>query len=239
MSKFKSALVLVVTLSLAAAVMMALAGQSAPVLPALPAGFTETPTPTDTPTPTETPTQTPRPTPTETPTQTPSPTQTETPTPPSTSTPTPAHTETPLPPATATTQPILLDPYINKQVNLEQAQVGDINIFTIDVINPNLVAISQVIVGDTLSPLVNYLSASVPRGTFSFDPAANTWTLTLGDMGPGERVTIQITARVSDRARPPDTLLNTASLASSRGVTQSNTTRTLIVPGQLPGTGRR
>lgn len=231
MSKFKSALVLVVTLSLAAAVMMALAGQPAPVSPAMPAGFTETPTPTDTPTPTETPTPTDTPTPTETPTQTPGPTPTDTPTPASTGAPTAA--------ATATPQPILLDPYIIKQVNLEQAQPGDIILFTIEIINPNPVAISQAIVSDALSPLVDYLSASVPRGTFSFDPAANTWTLALGDMGPGERVAIQITARVNDRARPPDTLLNTASLTSSRGVTQSNTTRTLIVPGQLPGTGRR
>jgi len=228
MKTFKSALALVTTLGLVVMVISALAGQPAAPTPAMPAGFTETPTPTDTATPTETPTPTATPTFTPTPTETPTPTQT------------PA-TGTPIPPpaATATPQPILLDPYIIKQVNLEQAQVGDIVVFTIDIINPNPVAISQVTVGDALSALVDYLSASVPRGAFSFDPASNTWTLALGEMGPNERVTISITARVNERAQPPDTLLNTAVLSSSRGVTQSNTTRTLIVPAQLPGTGRR
>ncbi|MDW8352423.1 MAG: DUF11 domain-containing protein, partial [Anaerolineae bacterium] len=147
---------------------------------------------------------------------------------------------TPLPPApTSTPLPLLVDPYIIKQVNLAQAQVGDIVVFTIDVINPNPVALENVLVGDALSPLVDYLSASVPRGSFNFDPVSRAWTLFLGTMGPNEMVTIRITTRVNERAQPPNTLLNTAVLTSSRGITQSNTTNTLIVPKDLPGTGRR
>jgi uncharacterized repeat protein (TIGR01451 family) len=139
---------------------------------------------------------------------------------------------------TPTPQPVLRDPYIIKQVNLEQARVGDIVVFTIDVINPNPVAISNVVVGDALSPLVDYLSASVPRGSFSYDAGTRMWTLNLGAMGPEERLTLTITTRVNERAQPPNTLLNTAVLTSSLGITQSNTTNTLIVPGELPGTGR-
>ncbi|PJF46666.1 MAG: DUF11 domain-containing protein [Chloroflexi bacterium] len=145
------------------------------------------------------------------------------------------------PPAapTATPLPALFDPYIIKQVNLEQARPGDIVVFTIEVINPNPVSIDNVVVGDAISPLVDYLSASVPRGNFSFDAGSRTWTLALGTMGPGERVVFTITTRVNERAQPPANVLNTAVLTSSQGVTQSNTVAVLIVPAELPGTGRR
>lgn len=225
--KLTSALSLGVLVVVAAAALFA-AQPAAPAEQA-PAGFTETPTPTDTPTPT------PTPTPTDTPTPTLTPTPTSTPTP-------PAPTDVPPPPEplpTSTPLPVLSDPYVIKQVNLEQAQVGDIVVFVIDIINPNPVAINNVEVGDALSPLVDYLSASVPRGAFSYDPAGHVWRLQLGDMAPNERVTISITARVNERAQPPNTLLNTAVLTSSRGVTRSNTTQTLIVPNLLPETGRR
>lgn len=218
--KLTSALSLGVLVVIAAAVLLA----TQPVAPApqAPAGFTETPTPTDTPTPTLTPT----------PTDTPTPTSTPTPL---------APTDVPPPPEppASTPLPVLSDPYVIKQVNLEQAQVGDIVVFVIDIINPNPVVINNVEVGDALSPLVDYLSASVPRGAFSYDPAGRVWRLQLGDMAPNERVTISITARVNERAQPPNALLNTAVLTSSRGVTQSNTTQTLIVPNLLPETGRR
>jgi uncharacterized repeat protein (TIGR01451 family) len=165
---------------------------------------------------------------------------TDTPTPEPTNTPTPGPGDgSPPSTPTPTPQPVLRDPYIIKQVNLEQARVGDIVVFTIDVINPNPVAISNVVVGDALSPLVDYLSASVPRGSFSYDAGTRMWTLNLGAMGPEERLTLTITTRVNERAQPPNTLLNTAVLTSSLGITQSNTTNTLIVPGELPGTGRR
>jgi uncharacterized repeat protein (TIGR01451 family) len=217
-----------VTLS-ALGAMAIIAGQPA-FTPQAPLGFTDTPVPpTDTPVP---PTDTPVP-----PTSTPVP-PTDMPTPAPTHTPAPT-SEMPPSPLTPTPQPVLTDPYIIKQVNLEQARVGDIVVFTIDVINPNPVAISNVVVGDALSPLVDYLSASVSRGSFSYDAGARTWTLNLGVMGPEERLTLTITARVNERAQPPNTLLNTAVLTSSLGITQSNTTNTLIVPGELPGTGRR
>lgn len=128
---------------------------------------------------------------------------------------------------------------IVKQVNLAQAQPGDIVVFTIEVINPNPVSLSNVSVSDALSPLVDYLSASVPRGSFSFDAGSRVWTLTLGTLEPNERLTFTITARVNEQAQPPNTILNTAVLTTSQGVTQSNTTTTLLVPGNLPGTGRR
>lgn len=211
---FKTLLPLIVVMLGALSAMAIVAGQPA-FAPQAPLGFTDTPAPTDA--------HTPTPAPTDAPTPMPAPTDG----PPSNPTP------------TATPQPILMDPYIIKQVNLEQAQVGDIVVFTIDVINPNPVAIDNVVVGDALSPLVDYLSASVPRGSFSYDAGTRTWTLNLGAMGPNEQVTISITARVNERAQPPNSLLNTAVLTSSMGVTQSNTTNTLIVPGQLPGTGRR
>ncbi|GIV85589.1 MAG: hypothetical protein KatS3mg052_2596 [Candidatus Roseilinea sp.] len=173
------------------AVMSVLVAPQTPSVPQAPAGFTETPTPTDTPTPT--PTNTPTPTPTETPTPTPTQTPTPTATPPTSQPPPAAPTATPL--------PALFDPYIIKQVNLEQARPDDIVVFTIEVINPNPVSIDNVVVGDALSPLVDYLSASVPRGNFGFDAGSRTWTLALGTMGPGERVVFTITTR-GERARP-------------------------------------
>lgn len=212
--------------------------------PQSPAGFTETPTPTVTDTLTPTATDTPTP-PTETPTLTPSPTHTPTDTP----TPPAPPTETPTAPATSQDTPPLLptdtpptplqDPYIVKSASSEQAQVGDILIFTIEIVNPNPVTIGDVVVSDALSPMVDYVSADVSRGEFSFDSGARAWTLFLGVMAPNERVTIAITVRVNERAQPPNALLNTAVLTSSQGMTQSNTTNTLIVPKRLPETGRR
>ncbi|BCX04007.1 MAG: hypothetical protein KatS3mg053_1945 [Candidatus Roseilinea sp.] len=240
MNRLASALSLIVLVVAAATGMLATPRWSPG--PQSPIGFTETPTATatDTPTPTAPPTETPTPipSPTHTPTVTPTPTPppTETPTAPPTSQDTPA--PPPLPPTDAPT-PVLGDPSIVKQVNLERAQVGDIVIFTIEIINPNPVAIGDVVVSDALSSLVDYLSASVPRGDFSFDPATHTWTLFLGTMAPNERITLTITTRVNARAQPPNSLLNTAVLTSSQGVTQSNTTNTLIVPKSLPETGRR
>ncbi|MCS6847704.1 MAG: DUF11 domain-containing protein [Anaerolineae bacterium] len=216
-----------------------------PALPApqSPAGFTETPTPTVTDTPAaslaETPTDTPTPTPTDTPTPTPTPTHT--PPPILTDTPAPPTSQEtpPPPPPTHTPPPPLNSPSIVKRVNLERAQVGDILVFTIEIINPNPVPIGDVVVSDALSPLVDYLGADVPRGEFSFDSGAYTWTLRLGTMAPNERVTLTITTRLSERAQPPGELLNTAVLTSTQGVTQSNTTNTLVVPKNLPETGRR
>ncbi len=240
MNRLTSAFSLIV---LVVAAMSLLAIQPAwPVLQA-PVGFTETPTPTatDTPTPTATDIPTPVETPTPTPSSTRTPTDTPTPTTPPTETPTapPLSQDTPSPLPTDTPPPLLSDPYINKRVSLEQAQIGDILVFTIEIVNPNPVAIGDVVVSDALSPLVDYLSADVSRGEFGFDPGAYTWTLSLGTMAPNERVTIVITVRVNERAQPPNVLLNTAVLTSGRGTTQSNTTNTLIVPKSLPETGRR
>jgi uncharacterized repeat protein (TIGR01451 family) len=192
-----------------------------------PAGFTETPTDVPTSTPTDTPVPTFTLTPTSTPTSTPPPTSTDAP--------------PPLPPAepTATPELALAEPRIIKRVNLEQGQVGDVVVFTIEIINPNPVSIGNVVVGDALSPLADYLGASVPRGTFNYDPNTHAWTLLLDAMGPNEQLAFTITVRINERARSPNALLNTAVLTSSHGVTQSNTTQTLIVPKHLPGTGRR
>ncbi len=219
--KTQGTVALTLTVVLAIALLSALVSPKPASEPMAPVGFTETPTPTDTPEPTPTPTATPTATPTPTP-----------PSVPTTTTPEP-------PPATPTPVPVLLDPYIIKSVNLAQAQPGDIVVFTIEVINPNPVSLSGVRVSDALSPLVDYLSARVPRGVFSFDAASRVWTLNLGTMAPNERIVFTITARVNERAQPPSTLLNTAVLTSSQGVTQSNTVTTLIIPRDLPGTGRR
>jgi len=134
---------------------------------------------------------------------------------------------------------LLQDPYIIKSVNLAQAQPGDIVVFTIEVINPNPVSLRDVRVSDALSPLVDYVSASVPRGVFRFNAASRVWTLDLGTMAPNERFVFTITARVNARARPPNTVINSAVLSSSQGVTQSNIITVLIVPRDLPRTGRR
>ncbi|MFC1465794.1 MAG: DUF11 domain-containing protein [Candidatus Brachytrichaceae bacterium NZ_4S206] len=242
MNRLTPALSLIILVVIAAMSLLAIQPATWPA-PQSPAGFTETPTPTvtDTLTPTATDTPTPLPPPTETPTPTPSLTHTPTDTPTPTETPTapPISQDTPSPPLTDTPPPPLNDPYIVKSASLEQAQVGDILIFTIEIVNPNPMAISDVVVSDALSPLVDYVSADIPRGEFSFDPGAHTWTLFLGTMAPNERVTIAITVRVNERAQPPNALLNTAVLTSSQGVTQSNTTNTLIVPKHLPETGRR
>jgi uncharacterized repeat protein (TIGR01451 family) len=166
---------------------------------------------------------------------------TETFTPTATDTPVPTNTpgpvNTPLP--AATPAPIILDPLITKAVSIEQAQTGDTVRFTITITNPNAIAVPNVTVVDPLPNLVDFISATTGGvGTYLFDPATHTVTFNLGTLAAGQVVVMTIRTKVNALGQPPDAFRNSATVNTGDGHSaSSNTTTTILVPGQVPGAG--
>lgn len=211
-------------------------GLSLPRTPTALAGVTPpvTPTETETPTPTNTPTVTATPTATATPTSTP--TVTETPI----NTPTPTATGLVIVPGvTSTPLPIVVDPLITKRVDLSLAQVGDRVRYVINVINPNAVPVTGVLVTDTLDVRVDFVNATITFGTLSFNPANRTLTFDIGTMSPGLNVEIVIDTVVNTNGQPPDEFANVAflSAAGRPNLASAASGSVRLIPGRLPNAG--
>ena len=139
-------------------------------------------------------------TPTEPPTRTPT-TSPNTPTPtaaaPSpTSGPPPAPTNTPKP-----SKHKVADPAITKSASPSEVRIGDEVTFTISVKNLGNETAKDVVVSDSLADYLDLGNVSASRGDVSIN--GKTVTVTIGDLAPGETVTIRISTRVNDRAQPP------------------------------------
>ncbi len=154
---------------------------------------------------------------------------------------TPAATATSVPGATPTAAvtvvPVQSDPLITKRVDLAQAVVGDRVQYTIVVLNPNSVAVPNVVVTDTLSPLLDYLQAATTAGTLTYDPASRTLTVDIGSLAPGQEVTITVRARVNELGQPPDLIANTAFVSGVSGPQSSSVVTTQLIPDALPQAG--
>lgn len=190
---------------------------------------------------------------------------TRTPVPPPTNTPAPAPSLTPVPPTpvppveepgdeekptatptiipTPTTVPIA-DPAITKSVNKSQVQVGDSIEFTLTVTNLGSATASDVVVDDSLPSFLALEGASASRGEVSTN--GSSVHVVIGDLAPGEVVTITISARVTADAVPPANV-NTATVVSSSPSDNPNNNSSSVelftvaaptaVPATLPRTG--
>ena len=162
------------------------------------------PVPTATPISGSTPTSTNIPSPTTIPTHTSSnsgrnnPTETPTLTNTPTLTPTLAPTLIPVP----TSIPQTADPAITKLVNHSTVAVGDTVDFTIRVTNLGDTTAGSVVAEDVLPDFLALDHASATRGDVRVN--GNSVQVTIGDLAPGEIVTITISARVVATATPPD-----------------------------------
>lgn len=201
-----------------------------------PLAVTETPTvtetsvvPSDTPTPTVTAAVA---------TNTPTPTQTATVTPTGavpTVTPTPTNTQPPQPQPTGV-------PVVNlvKRISETRVAVGSVVRYDLVVTNPNDFAIDDVTVQDVLPAQVDYVSATSPVGTVSYDAATRTVTVVIGALAAKQEVTVAIQARVNGNASSASPIVNQATITYGRTVrtsTTSNQVTAELVPGSLPATG--
>jgi uncharacterized repeat protein (TIGR01451 family)/LPXTG-motif cell wall-anchored protein len=143
-------------------------------------------------------------------------------------------TETPL--------PLVADPSITKLANRTTVQVGDSVDFSIIVTNLGNAPATEVVVEDTLPSFLALDGVSATRGDVSVNGA--TVRVTIGDLAPGETVTISISARVVATAAPPDNS-NVATVTSGSGTDDpsNNTSSVSLIteappaPASLPNTG--
>jgi len=214
---------------LMAALLMSLAG---PVVAAPHMLITETP-------PIEPPTRTS--VPADTPTSVSIPTSTPLPAPPPASggggdeqpedTPTP--TETPSPTSTPVVQIQIADPSITKVANVATAQVGDTVTFSIIVTNQGNATASDVVVEDSLPGFLSLNGVNATRGVVNVSGA--TIRVTIGDLAPGEVVTITVTAQITASAEPPNnTNVATVSTSSSTDNPANNSGSVGLIISQPP-----
>jgi uncharacterized repeat protein (TIGR01451 family)/LPXTG-motif cell wall-anchored protein len=106
------------------------------------------------------------------------------------------------------------DPGITKQVNVQEAHVGDIVIYTLTIRNHGNLAAQDVVVHDPLPSFLAVVDVNATRGQIGID--GSNVSVTLGTVTPGEVITIQITARVVTGVLPPNNR-NVARLTTSSG----------------------
>ncbi|MEI7643747.1 MAG: isopeptide-forming domain-containing fimbrial protein [Chloroflexales bacterium] len=160
---------------------------------------------------------------------------------------TPLPTRTPMPTLTATPPPSLTavvqiaDPAITKSVNRSTVKIGDTVEFTITATNLGNATATGVVVEDSLPAFLALASASATRGDVRV--SGSTVRVMIGDLAPGETVTVTITARVRATTVPPDNrnLATVASDSSSDDPSNNSSSVALIteaaIPALLPNTG--
>lgn len=160
------------------------------------------------------------------------PTNTQPPPPPTTPTNTP---QPPPPPPPASGQG---NPVINKAASLNLGQVGSRVDFTITVTNQGSGDANNVVVVDSLPGELDFVGAATSQGSYTYDAASHTVTVSLGTLTPGQVATITIQTRVNSRGQPPLTIANSAELfMNGNSLGRSNTTEIQMIPSSLPTAG--
>jgi uncharacterized repeat protein (TIGR01451 family)/LPXTG-motif cell wall-anchored protein len=130
---------------------------------------------------------------------------------------TPLPTDTPAPATpTATHRPDsgIADPAITKAVNVDEARIGDEVTFTIVVTNRGTDNANDVVVTDPFPEYLDVIEATTTRGNIT--SSGRTVVFTIGELKPGDTVTIRIRTRVNALAQPPEGG-NVATLTSGNG----------------------
>ena len=128
----------------------------------------------------------------------------------------------------------IADPVLMKQVNPAQAQVGDQIEYVLTVTNVGTSAAQNVVVTDPLPAFAALINATTTRGIISV--TGNTVIITIGEVAPGDVITIRIRVRVASSATAPANI-NTASLTTTSSTNViSNDTSTVSVQIPQPST---
>jgi uncharacterized repeat protein (TIGR01451 family) len=145
------------------------------------------------------------------------------------------------PPVTATTETAVFyaDPYVLKSTNSGMAMPGETIEFTLVAGNRGNVNAVNVQVRDTLASYLDLVSVTAsPRGTVI--QSGNSFIVDIGDIAPAELITIQVTVRVNDTARPGECInVGTLNTTSAGDNPDNNVSVTTCLIGQIapPPTG--
>jgi hypothetical protein len=136
------------------------------------------------------------------------------------------------PPVSPTPNVQVADPEISKFASPELALPGDTVTFTITVTNKGTASATNIVVTDPISDLLILKSATTSQGTAIIN--GSTVTFTIGTVNPGQVITLIVVTQVKGTVKPPQDVINTASINGS-GKSASATVR--ITTGALPATG--
>ena len=92
---------------------------------------------------------------------------------------------------------------IEKTVSEEEVRVGDTFTYTIKITNNGDAASNEIVVRDIIDNRLDLISAS------EGNVVGNTWTMTIESLKVGQIITITLTVRVNDTAKPGDVVPNT------------------------------
>ncbi len=214
---------------------------------------TATPTITLTPSPTDTPTITPTPSGTPTATSTPTETSTLTATPTDTSTVTPTGTVTPTSTSTSTvtptvtgTQPtktatptvtgtLTIIPSLKVAVQPSQAKINENFSFAIEVGNNGTGPTTNNIVLDSFPTYIDVLTVTTSRGTIT--KLAHSFVITIGDVVPGEKITIVAGVKVNSTLTRTETVANVVTLTYDVSKSMTASVNYKVIFQTLPPTG--
>jgi len=180
----------------------------------------DTPTPTSTDTPTLTLVLTNTPTPTIT--QTPSPTRTGT---------QPTSTSTVTPTATGTLTAVTT---LTVKVTPTEAKIGGSFTFTIEIVNSGSGPTTDATISDSFPSYIDITSVTTTKGTVQ--KSAHSFTVSIGPIIGGEKITIVAVVKVNNSASKTETLGNLVTLTYGTTTKTASVNYKVVVTG-LPGTG--
>lgn len=134
------------------------------------------------------------------------------------------------------TPQIIDEPYIIKVGNPPVAPPGSEITYTIRVINPTTETASDMVIQDVMPDIIEILDASATEGDLEID--GQNITLSLDELGAGERVTLTIQARVSDDDEAVEAIINTACVTSSSNPSPNCAVMSFLAVNVLPNTGQ-
>jgi LPXTG-site transpeptidase (sortase) family protein len=187
--------------------------------------------PTDTPTSTATSTATATATPTATVTNTPIASATATATATKTGT-LPTTTLTGTPTVTGTISP---GATLVVKVTPTAAEIGQKFTFTIDVSNGGTGPATNVVLADSFPSYIDVESVVSQRGTVT--RSTHSFTVSIGSVYPGERITVTAVVKVNSNAAQTETISNVVTMTYDPGLSKNASVSYKVIVDALPGTG--
>lgn len=116
-------------------------------------------------------------------------------------------------------------------------------VFTVTVRNDGSASATNVVVTDQIRPRLDDVTATTTKGTVAYDPATRLLTITIGELKPGEVVTITIKGKAAHvpAAELPYKITNDAVISFTEGAPRTSNLVTVQVvymePGEIPEPG--
>lgn len=171
--------------------------------------------------------------PTETPTATLPPTSTLTPTSTNTATSTSTRTGTPATPTATGT--LSANPTLTVKVTPTAAEVGYKFTFTIEMGNGGSGSAQGSVIADSFPSYIDIDTVTSSKGTVS--RSGHSFTVSLGNINPGDKVTITVVVKVNSNASQTETISNVVTWSYNVDKTKTASVSYKVVVSSLPGTG--